>query len=252
MVDLRALADHAMHSPLVWLLACASIAVQAGLRTLRREVWPPLAAAALAIAAYVALYARDSQGVQVWYAANLIVPSTVILGVAAAPLARVPARAAHAAAAALLVASVLATTRPLYPWQPAMRLAGLRLRESPTPMRIGAWNAGIIGHYLRRPVVALDGLVNDDVVPYIARGDLAGYIARRRLTHIVDFGEMFTPERRKRGGYSDGRLESCLTPLGPLAPDVPAYRWGQTTVLLFEVRPGCLGDAARETRRSCR
>jgi len=53
---------------------------------------------------------------------------------------------------------------------------------------IGAWNAGVLGYFMDRPVVNLDGLVNDkDFRDVLASGaPIQDYLQEVGVTHLVD------------------------------------------------------------------
>jgi hypothetical protein len=58
----------------------------------------------------------------------------------------------------------------------------------PADARIGAWNAGQLGYFLKQPVVNLDGLANDSA--YLKRIEsgvpLADYLRQERIEYLVD------------------------------------------------------------------
>jgi hypothetical protein len=200
----------------------------------------PLVAGCLAtVAGYLLLYSRDGE-VQLWYAANLLVPCSLLLAAAGTALLRqrvlVPGIALAALAAAL--SAVTLTTVP-YPNQVSLLHAGTALRDASGAGTVGAWNAGIIGFTADRGVVNLDGLVNDDAAAFVLRGDLAGYVRERGVSEVVDFHYMTdSPWARARGGYADGRLVACLA--APTATYDIGASDADLSVLLRPVRPGCL------------
>jgi len=53
---------------------------------------------------------------------------------------------------------------------------------------VGAWNAGVLGYFLERPVVNLDGLVNDKAFrDVLASGaPLQDYLTQVGVTHLLD------------------------------------------------------------------
>jgi hypothetical protein len=52
---------------------------------------------------------------------------------------------------------------------------------------VGAWNAGVFGYFFERgSVVNLDGLVNNDLYPYLKQRDIGTYVASRGISYIVD------------------------------------------------------------------
>ena len=55
----------------------------------------------------------------------------------------------------------------------------------------------------------LDGLVNDDLLPYIKSGTLGAYLAQRHITHIVELPDIWTT-LAARSGLKDGRAAACI------------------------------------------
>jgi hypothetical protein len=191
-------------------------------------------------AAYVFYFRFNSQALQIWYAANLLVPTAFVLGgVLAAFFGE--RRPLGLAAVGLLVGLCLVfSTRPVWPWQSSMREGGLLLAQRPELQPVAAWNAGILAYFAGRPVVNLDGLVNDDVVPYIKQEDLASYLQARGVRYVVDGHKMFEGLMPARGGYGDGRLARCTQERPPLTPD-SAEMQGRNRIL-FTVDPVCLHE----------
>jgi len=100
----------------------------------------------------------------------------------------------------------------------------------------GSWNAGIIGYYAGGRVVNLDGLVNNEVYPYLVSGMLRDYVIRKRIRYIVDFESMIEDGRlRRRGGYADGRLEADLRRMHAFPPRKDDR--DRSDLVLWEVLP---------------
>jgi hypothetical protein len=200
----------------------------------------PLAVSCLAaVVGYVLVYSRDAAA-QLWYAGNLLVPCALLVAcLGRAALGRRLVVPALAVAALSLAFVPLVVTATPYVNQPALlRTAeALRTRELDGP--VGAWNAGILGFVSGRGVVNLDGLVNDDAVPYILTNRLDDYVAARGLRYVVDFDTMLdAPMNQRRGGYESSRLLTCLEhPTPPLETQVSP---GGPTVRLWNIKPGCL------------
>ena len=57
--------------------------------------------------------------------------------------------------------------------------------------RIGAWNAGVLGYFSERPVINLDGLVNDtEFLEVLQSGaPLQDYMRAKKITHLVDHNQ---------------------------------------------------------------
>lgn len=71
-------------------------------------------------------------------------------------------------------------------FHPILRETALWLADELPQARVGAWNAGILSYFSRLPVTNLDGVINDEVLPYVRAGELAAYVEVRSLTHLVD------------------------------------------------------------------
>ncbi|HEX5042413.1 MAG TPA: hypothetical protein VFV75_05880 [Candidatus Polarisedimenticolaceae bacterium] len=69
----------------------------------------------------------------------------------------------------------------------------------PPESRVGAWNAGIYSWYSAHTVINLDGLINDEIAPWIRAGKpMIGYLDRRGIDVVVDYDEIvrqLPPER---------------------------------------------------------
>ena len=73
---------------------------------------------------------------------------------------------------------------------------------------IGAWNSGIMGYFTNQTIVNLDGLVNNDIYPFIKDNKLYDYINERELKYLVDFDFVLkTKSNRVSGGYDDDRMD---------------------------------------------
>jgi hypothetical protein len=173
---------------------------------------------------YVLFYSSMS-GIQAWYSANLLMPAFVLLFAVWSSLdgATTRASAVFRLAFPLVVGAVLLltirSTYPLadrpgrWPHQRAMLQAGLYLRDHPLPARVAGWNVGIVGYYADRPVINLDGVVNNDVYRYAVSNRLPLYMRERSIGYLVDFHEMFEGSAPRRGGYDDPGFLSRLRSL---------------------------------------
>lgn len=232
-----------------WLALAAAAALAASALVSRRH-WPDPAGGAVfglaiagTIAAYVLYFRYNSQAFHLWYAANLLVPTAFVLGGAFAAWFG-GRRPLGLATLALLVPLCLAnSTQPVWPWQKSMHEGGILLRQEPQIAPVAAWNAGILAYFAGRPVINLDGLVNDTVVPYIKAGKLVDYLSARGVRYIVDEPRMFEGRMPARGGYGDGRLQDCIREQRPFTADSPEIQ-GRIR-LLFTLDPDCLRAAPR-------
>lgn len=84
-----------------------------------------------------------------------------------------------------------------YPWQVEMLRAAEEVRNRFAPEEpVGAFNAAIVAYVNDRPIVNLDGVVNEDATRAIRAGNLAAYMRSRHLRYVVDSPAMWT-----RGSY---------------------------------------------------
>ena len=189
---------------------------------------------------FVAVYSIDG-AVQRWYASNLLIPTALLLAcIASTWLGSRVFVIGMSVCVAYLAIGLTQITHTEYPWQTANLRAGLALREQASVGTLGSWNAGILGFESDRGVVNLDGLVNDDAVPYVLSGRLDDYIRRRGVTAIVDTDAMLTDQPlRRQGGYENPLLVSCLAPPTELATSQDPT--SSRPILRWQIRPGCLG-----------
>jgi len=215
------------------------------LRRVRRAELPPAAftlalGGVLAVAGYLLVYSRNAD-IQYWYTASFMVPAALLLaGLGRGLLAGERLVRPAVMVAALYVAFGIAFL-PAAPWPNQLPTydAALDLRTSDVDGPIGAWNAGVLAYFSGREVVNLDGLVNDDAVPYVVSDRLADYVDERGIRTIVDYAYMLeVPRTMLRGGYADGRLASCLgEPTRTYEhPDVDDLQYVQVRAVI----PGCL------------
>ncbi|TGM85447.1 hypothetical protein [Leptospira licerasiae] len=191
------------------------------------------------IIGYVFFYRYNSRGVNVWYSSNLIVP----IGITLAGLGFFLFRERR-----LLIPAVLILSGYLYvgktkflssrwPHQIGMLKAGLFLKEKKFA-KVGAWNAGIISYFSKASVVNIDGLANDEIFSFIRRNSLFDYLKSNNIDYLIDYEEMLKNEEyRKRGGYSDERIDRCLRSL--YSVDAGSPKWSGSELKLFKFLPNC-------------
>ncbi|HWW21342.1 MAG TPA: hypothetical protein VNZ06_11090 [Steroidobacteraceae bacterium] len=94
--------------------------------------------------------------------------------------------------------------------------AALRLGQELPGATVGCWSCGILSFFSagpgRPPLINLDGLMNDDVYPYIEANDLASYVVGNRIHYVLD-ESAYIEERRARvlGGYDSEQFLKMLT-----------------------------------------
>jgi hypothetical protein len=222
-----------------------------------------------------------------WYEGPIVLGAAVLGGALLSPSPRL---ARMTAAVAVLGAIA---RPPLTAWtarDAEARFAYYRIRaadwvrqNTPAGDRIGSWNAGTFAYFAHRPVVNLDGLVNDAAFfrTVIEERDLAGYLGREDIAWLADqaCGPRLSPRSYlARGGaahlesdfelaarfFRAGAPDGCpgyavwrrREPLHPLASgsDGRAASFASTTPAMEASRPTSTGVNAPHPRppvRSC-
>lgn len=195
------------------------------------------------------VYARID-GALCWYSANFVAPFFMVTAALAEALLRRRPRALPAATAvAALVAAVNAfdARRPIWPagefYQELRKLAA----DASVP-RIASWNAGRIGYLGGARTIAIDGLVNDDVYPYLVADRIHCYLVHERVPVIVDQLAWFDSRRRMLGG-SDGRLRAALRRREIASSILEAY---DVDLAALAADPACAEDLRPPRSRAAR
>lgn len=189
-------------------------------------------ASVMIMVGYVFVYSQNGGDPQVWYLACFFVPAATFLAGTILFLQVALSRKAVAVALCTLICiNLWASRSPIWQSQLYMAEAGRLLRSNRA--YVGAWNAGILGFYNAGRTVNLDGLVNDDIFPHAKAGTLYDYVIARRLDYIADWGAMLNPDYSRRGGYADGRLARCLSPIRSVV--VPAPKWMDSAYVVWKV-----------------
>jgi hypothetical protein len=193
-------------------------------------------AALLVVFGYTLVYMFNGS-VQYWYAANYFAAVAVLLSMLFARLPERLSALGPAAVAVWLAGAAYQYAHPPWTWAPAMVEAGRALKASPALSPVGSWNAGIISFFAERPVINLDGLVNDAVHPHITGGTLARFVDEADIRYLADFADIFSDAGGRRGGYADGRLRACVRPLRTFRPE---RAFADTPLTLYDVDQSCL------------
>jgi hypothetical protein len=160
---------------------------------------------ALTAVAYPLVYGKIGTAAQCWYSAHFVPALFVVV---AAVVHRAGERLRHvlvAAGALLAVVNVWDARRP--PWNASDVLARARALADDGAIGVAAsWNAGTRGFLGGEKVVNIDGLVNDDVYPYVVRDRLHCYLVQERIPFIVDDAAWPTPLRARYLGFANGAL----------------------------------------------
>ena len=95
--------------------------------------------------------------------------------------------------------------------------------------RVGAFNAGLLGYFSHRPVVNLDGSVNQSIFAAIQERELLRYVQRERITYLVDSPYFLDSAFRLYWGDGIETITGQLQPVAEFAA-CPSYPWGTTVV----------------------
>jgi len=120
------------------------------------------------------------------------------------------------------------TDTSLWPHQQFTLEAGKYLHDHPVDGKLAAWNAGIVGYYQGGNVINIDGLVNNDVYPYILSNSLPVYLDSRNITYLIDSQSMLDEAFRLRGGYDDPAFIQRLVPIKTF--DQGGFDWQPLTL----------------------
>jgi hypothetical protein len=89
------------------------------------------------------------------------------------------------------------------------RIAAWIRENTPEDARFATWSSGLIGYYSDRTVINLDGVVNNEILPYLKErnaylydlGALLEYLQFRQVTYITDLDVLpltYTPETKEK------------------------------------------------------
>jgi hypothetical protein len=165
--------------------------------------------ALLHFSAFVVLYPIYLRGPGVaWYFVPLYLLMVTGMGVAGAfavqwlraRLPRLRRWIGPAAVAALALNFVLYLAREARPELVTSKLEVVAWANEnlPADARVGSFNAGAIGFFAERPVINLDGLVNDaDYLDHLRSGRIEAYARREGITHVIEYATSAqTPQGR--------------------------------------------------------
>jgi len=191
---------------------------------------------------YILFYRHNSAALQTWYSSNLIAPIAICM----AAISYFALKNRSAAFILSVFGSIfyfhISSMSLFYiPWphQAGMMQAGAFLKKFDTNHSIAGWNVGIISYFSDKPVVNIDGLVNDDVFPFIKSNTLFDYFKSNDIVYLIDYDAMINNKSlRLRGGYDDTRTIKCITPI--YRADAEHQGWGDSKLMLFKVSLECL------------
>jgi hypothetical protein len=181
------------------------------------------AGGALACVGYMGVLSQNIAAFY-WYSALLIPGLALSLGLLARLLVLASAQRTLAlwvaASAALIAVGLAQFARPVEPHQVYMYEAAQHINATPGNTRFGAWNAGIMGYYSTPGrLINLDGLVNDNAIPYIRRNELDAYITETGITQLIDFeGAVTRREPQQSGGFFNARFHQAISKGTAISP----------------------------------
>ena len=169
----------------------------------------------LAIAIYCVVYGADP-ATQLWYSGNFVLPFVLVFGTISGWIAKDPVRRAtsFAVIGILIVVNIKQAYKPVFPHQRYMLEMSDYVSRSHLNGRLAGWNVGIVGYFLDGRAINLDGLMNDQIYPYMRDHKVSEYLNDSRIDYIVDFpSQIVNPVLAKERGY-DG--ESLFVQLKPV------------------------------------
>lgn len=198
-------------------------------------------ASVISIAIYLSILSLNSQSIQSWYSANLLIPAGLILS----SIGFIYLKSKSINIIILLsymIGGLYYSNLYIERHQIGMLNGAIYLRDKmPQNQKYAAWNAGILGFFSDKNVVNLDGLVNDNVIYYIKNNELWNYIEVNNIDYIIDYGEMFTNtdpwKLETRGGHDDDRFHRCIRP-GKIIDD-GEMPWINFPLRIYEIDKNC-------------
>ncbi|MCL2776398.1 MAG: hypothetical protein FWD73_00230 [Polyangiaceae bacterium] len=146
-----------------------------------------LVASLIALGGITVIYMQKVSAVMPWYCIYAMVPAALCAGAASCRVCRGRGLAVGFGVAVAVIALALWMTRiPIWPHQSRAVAGGAWLRAHPEFAPGAAWNAGIAGYFSGSRIVNIDGLVNDDIHPYIFAGRVDCYLVEKGINVIVD------------------------------------------------------------------
>ena len=196
-------------------------------------------ACSLTLFGYMLVYRNNSEALQFWYSANFAAPAAIILSATIFYSMHNMQMIVTKITAFMFVLSALYNVQCIpYSHQSGMMKAGIFLQSMSNLETYGSWNAGIISYFSGKPLINLDGLANDDVIPYVTSNSLFDYIKERNISYLVDYSIMLERiDMRIRGGYDDWRSTHCITLEKVI--DKESQMFGESRVSIFSIQKAC-------------
>ena len=169
--------------------------------------------ALLAVLAIAGWYAGWEWMIQNWYLLSTTLTVTLLLGLlierATAPFSRMALQQAIGIVVLVNLLFLFGTYNVTgfgYPRQAGgYYVAQWINQETEEDAIIGVWNSGIVGYFSERPVINLDGVVNNSLYHYrleqrtISVAGMMPYIRRRNITYVTDYERINFPDPESMG-----------------------------------------------------
>jgi hypothetical protein len=202
----------------------------------------------LTLFGYILFYRQNSGALQLWYSSNFAAPVAICIGATFYySLHRMKLFFVLTTSFLFISIAILKISFIPYPNQPGMLKAGLFLKSQETEANYGSWNAGIISYFSGKRVINLDGLTNDEVIPYVKNNKLFDYLYYKNIEFLIDFEEMFNKYFRTRGGYDEPRADLCIQVLSYVDGD-PHIWWQGSRLGVFAINMKCNREIKESTR----
>ena len=217
------------------LVFCSTLhAVKAEYGGIRSDRSAVFHACLITLLGYILFYRYNSYGLHVWYTSNFTVPLAIVLpGITFYALNKFRFVISSIVLVFYCTSVVFIVGKSPYKNHLAMMNAGKHIKDMSDNYQYASWNAGIVSYFSGKPLVNLDGLTNDDAVPFILSNRLFDYIIDRKIKYIVDFDAMFRQYNRTRGGYDDPRVDSCIHLEKTIGDNWP--EWDNSPISLYSV-----------------
>ena len=140
----------------------------------------------LIVIAYIILYTFNAKGIQTWYT-GLVFTSLGILAFILLQKLSKKFKYVNYVVIVVIPVNVLIcwTSKPFYPDQQEGIIKGKYAHEVLSGKNVGAWDSGIMGYYSEGHVINLDGLVNNEVAPYIEGDSLIKYLSKKNIYWLI-------------------------------------------------------------------
>ena len=104
------------------------------------------------------------------------------------------------------------------------------LDAQPVKGRIGGWNVGIVGYLLDGRITNLDGLMNDQIFPYMRQNAVLKYVEDAGIEYLIDFPIQVEDRRLAEMCGYDARLRQRLEPVYATNSPNRADPWSDYTL----------------------